>query len=177
MPDLTNVYETGRNLWRSDIAKSNEQFEQSLTPLQKAIDMFQVGGSYGEGQRRTVAEESKKTLASMNLGNVRSGMSSGSMASGNKARVGKDRTTAFANIEDQRMSFLTPLMQMLSQLMESRARTTAGRVNPYMNNYMSNLVASGQGTPRTFSIGAGGSWNAIEDHLRKTEQMNARYPR
>ncbi len=177
MPDLTSVYETGRNQWRSDIARGDEQFDQALSPLRQAVNMFQVGGGYGKGQRGMVEEQSKQTLAGMNLSNVRSGMSSGSMASGNKARVGKDRTTAFANIEDQRVGFLNQMLSMLSQMMGTRAQTTSSRTNPFLNSYMGNMAATGQATPRTFSIGAGGSWNAIEDHLRKTEQMNARYPR
>lgn len=131
------VYKSALSRWLEQQKQSQGQFATAEQPLQQAVQMFQKGGGYGEGQRMLLRDEAKKALAETTASQVASGMSSGSLASSTALRTKSDLAKNLAGVEDVRTQFLTQALQALSGLRGTQAQTTATVSDPTYAPYMS----------------------------------------
>jgi len=130
--------------WLNQQKQVQEQFSAAQKPLQQAVQMFQPGGGYGQGQTTLLRDEARRAGAEATASQVASGMSSGSLATGTGLRIKKDLATSLAGVEDQRTQFLAQALQMLSGARQGQAQTTAAAQDPIYDTYM-NYLASRHG--------------------------------
>lgn len=116
--------------WLDQQKRSREQFTAAAQPLQQAAQMFQPGGSYGQGQQTLLREQARQAQAQATTRQVASGMSSGSLATGTRLRSERDLATGLAGVEDVRTQFLNQALQALSGLRAGQAQTTAQVSDP-----------------------------------------------
>lgn len=116
--------------WLDQQKRSQEQFTAAQQPLQQAVQMFQPGGGYGQGQQTLLREEARRAKAEATTQQVASGMSSGSLATGTRLRTERDLATGLAGVEDVRTQFLNRALQALSGLRGQQAGLTAQVSDP-----------------------------------------------
>ena len=122
--------DTALNRWLDQQKQAQEQFSAAQQPLQQAVQMFQPGGGYGQGQATLLRDEARRAGAEATTQQVASGMSSGSLATGTGLRIKKDLAQGLAGVEDQRTQFLAQALQMLSGARQGQAQTTATVYDP-----------------------------------------------
>lgn len=137
--NIKGTYNTALSKWLADQATSTSLFQEARGPLTQAAKSFAPGGPYGAGQKFMIDKQARESLAAMNLSGVKSGMSSGSLAAGNIARVGGERQGAYLGVEDRRTEFLNQILSQLSNLMGTQAQTKAGAADPFATSYMASF--------------------------------------
>lgn len=116
--------------WLDQQKRSQEQFTAAQQPLQQAVQMFQPGGGYGQGQQTLLREQARQAQAEATTRQVASGMSSGSLATGTRLRTERDLATGLTGVEDVRTQFLNQALQALSGLRGQQAGLTAQVSDP-----------------------------------------------
>ena len=134
-----NIAQNALQRWLAQQKQSTATYTAAEEPLREAVQMFQTGGSYGEGQRALLRDEAKQAMAEAMTSQVASGMSSGSLATSTAMRAKSDLAKNLAGVEDVRTQFLTQALQALSGLRGQRAETLANLVDPTYAPYMSYL--------------------------------------
>jgi hypothetical protein len=103
-----------------ELAAAKNGGESGIGEYQQAVSLYSPGGAYGEGAKAVAVEQAKKNLAATNANLVNTGMSSGSLAAGVRARYSKDLTTTLQGIEDVRYERLGTALQALGAAKEAR---------------------------------------------------------
>jgi hypothetical protein len=134
-----NVAQTSLTRWLNQQKEAKQQFAAAEQPLQQAVQMFQRGGGYGQGQRALLQDEARRALAESLTSQVASGMSSGSLATSTALRTKSDLAKNLAGVEDVRTQFLNQALQALSGARSTRAQTLASIVDPVTAPYLSYL--------------------------------------
>lgn len=157
--------------WLSRQRTATQKFASAEKPLREAVNMFQVGGGYGEGQRALLQDQAKQALAEAMTNQVASGMSSGSLATSTALRTKSDLAKNLAGVEDTRTQFLTQALQALSGLRGTEAQTIANLVDPTYAPYMSYVsganAAAAQQAAATLSANAALKSNYMQTQAQK----------
>lgn len=125
--------------WLAQQKQAQTQFSAAEEPLQQAVQSFQPGGGYGQGQAMLLRDEARRAKAEATASQVATGMSSGSLATSTGLRVGRDLATGLAGVEDVRTQFLSQALRDLSGLRAGQAQTTAAVTDPTYAPYMGYL--------------------------------------
>lgn len=112
----TGLYESTLARWLNRQQQMGEQFGRAETPLQELKSYYAPGGGYGAGQQEIIEEEGRKTLAQGLHNLVATGMSSGSLATGLRAQVGRGITRGKIAIEESRAKQFAETLTGLSRL-------------------------------------------------------------
>jgi hypothetical protein len=149
-------------LYQSALQRSQERYRQMLEELKKvegiaqeplapefeeAVSLFRTGGEYGAGAR-TAIERAAKTGTSQSLAELaRTGMSSGTIAQGIRARYGRQATEQIQQVEDVRYEKLSSALQALASAKEARGirnaniyQTTAGAISSFREPTMGDVT-------------------------------------
>lgn len=116
--------------WLNQQREAKQKFAAAETPLQQAVQMFQPGGGYGQGQRDLFEDQARQSLAEALTSQVASGMSSGSLATSSALRTKSDLAKNLAGVEDVRTQFLNQALQALSGARSTQAQTLATVTDP-----------------------------------------------
>lgn len=131
------------NRWLTQQKQAQAQFGAAQQPLQQAVQMFQPGGGYGQGQATLLQDQARQAQAEALSNQVATGMSSGSLATGTGLRVKKDLAQGLAGVEDTRTQFLAQALQALASARQGQAQTTASVNDPVtapLLSYISNVM-------------------------------------
>lgn len=134
-----NVAQTSLTRWLNQQREAKQKFAAAETPLQEAVQMFQPGGGYGQGQRNLLQDQARQALAESLTSQVASGMSSGSLATSTALRTKSDLAKNLAGVEDVRTQFLNQALQALSGARSTQAQTLANITDPVTAPYLSYL--------------------------------------
>jgi len=116
----------GRSLGRYDTMVS--EMQQAKTAAQAPIateygevaDIYRTGGEYGAGAKANVRETAAQNYAASAAAQAATGMSSGSLATGTRARYSRDVTEGIQGVEDIRYQQLGSALQAVAQAKEAR---------------------------------------------------------
>jgi hypothetical protein len=116
-----------------------ERFSAAERPLDEAAELYRPGGEYGEGARMRVEEAFRKALAGAQTGLSMTGMHSGSLMEGLRARYESEKAMQMQGIEDVRADRLGQILSTISgirtasggALAAMREPSYAGFIGPY----------------------------------------------
>jgi hypothetical protein len=134
-----NLGQQALERWLDQQKTATKQFGVAQQPLQQAVQSFQPGGGYGQGQIALLEDEAKRAQAEALAKQVASGMSSGSLATSTGLRVKSDLAKAKLGVEDTRTQFLNQALQALAGLRGTQAQTTASLVDPTLSSTLGYL--------------------------------------
>lgn len=93
--------------------------------FQEAVELYRPGGAYGAGAISRIREEQRKGVAGTLSQLVSSGMSSGALAAGVRAKYGREAQRGIQEVEDVRYERLGQALQAVALAREARGlRTT-----------------------------------------------------
>ena len=91
----------------------------------QAAELYAPGGRYGEGARTRIREAQKTGTAAGMAQLARTGMSSGTLAEGVRARYAREAETAFKEVQDVQYGKYAEALQTLGAAKEARYGRTA----------------------------------------------------
>ncbi len=149
----TTISEFGRSDFDAALIDWNRVYtdaQQGIPAALELIEQFAPGGDFGLGRRQEAREVIGEGVARDTAAGVASGLSSTSSARGLNVLAGRELSTAFANIEDQRAQLqiqaFSPYTQMLSNL------ASIGTSRPTAAQFIDRIA-----TPAFGSAGTGGT--------------------
>jgi hypothetical protein len=111
----------------SDLTTAKEAARKEIaSEYGEVADIYRTGGEYGAGAISRIQETAKQNLAASQANLVSTGMSSGSMALGARARYSRDVTQGIQDVEDIRYERLGAALQAVGQAREARGARIAG---------------------------------------------------
>lgn len=137
---ITPVYQSALQRWLEQQQRATQLYAGAEKPLGETVGMFQPGGGFGAGQMALIEEEARRTRAGALAEQVRTGMSSSSLATSTRLRSAADVTKAKLGVEDVRTQFLAQALSQLSGLRGIQAGQVATTAEPYTPSYLGALT-------------------------------------
>lgn len=133
------TYSSTLQRWLAQQKEARGLYAGAEAPLQESIGMFRKGGGYGAEQMALIEDEAKQARAEALAEQVKTGMSSGSLATSTGLRSAADVTKAKLGVEDVRTQFLSQALSQLAGLRGTQAGQVGTAVDPTYNAFMSYL--------------------------------------
>jgi len=138
-----DIWEAGRaaqaGRYKSALERFQERYETGMEYGEQALEevgeipgefgqaaeLYAPGGRYGEGARTRIREAQKTGTAAGMAQLARTGMSSGTLAEGVRARYAREAETAFKEVQDVQYGKYAEALQTLGAAKEARYGRTA----------------------------------------------------
>ncbi len=120
------------------------KFAGAEKPLAEAKAVYAPGGTYGQGAKTRISREMQEALARAMTSLAQTGMHSGSLAEGVRARFGREKAEALQGVEDVRADRFTDVMKSISGL-----RAGSGSILSQMREPSWAAAVGPQGTETT----------------------------